>query len=95
MHTGCVYHPPTPITLLSYSEKAMTTAAAQEMLDRNAEIIRDILKLQEEASKPGGLRQAADLVERKEKLQAQLHRRLLKLARYKRTRALPCTFIVF
>jgi hypothetical protein len=73
----------------------MTTAAAQEMLDRNAEIIRDILKLQEEASKPGGLRQAADLAERKEKLQAQLHRRLLKLARYKRTHALPCTFFVF
>ena len=56
----------------------MTTAEAQELLDRNSETICDIMKLQEEAAKPGGHPGAAA---RKEKLQARLHRRLLKLAR--------------
>jgi len=56
----------------------LTTAEAQEMLDRNAETIRDIVKLQDEAARPGGHPGAAA---RKEKMEKRLHRRLLKLAR--------------
>jgi hypothetical protein len=60
------------------ADRVLTTAEAQELLDRNAETIRDIMKLQEEAARPGGHPAA---VARKEKLEARLHRRLLKLAR--------------
>jgi len=57
----------------------MNTAQAQELLDRNAETLKEIILLQEDIAKPGGLPNAA---ERKEKLQAKLHKRLLKLARW-------------
>ena len=57
----------------------MTLAQAQELLDRNAETIAAIVKLQEESERPGG---RADALARKEKLMARLHRRLLKLARW-------------
>jgi hypothetical protein len=58
----------------------MTTTQAQDLLDRNAETIRDILKLQEEVKRSGPTNAAA--TERKERLMSRLHRRLLKLARW-------------
>lgn len=56
----------------------MNTVQAQDMLDRNAETIKEIMLLQEQVSKSGGVPNAA---ERKEKLVAKLHKRLLKLTR--------------
>jgi hypothetical protein len=58
----------------------MNTVQAQEMLDRNSETIKEIMLLQEQMAKqPAGISNAA---ERKEKLQAKLHKRLLKLTRF-------------
>jgi hypothetical protein len=59
----------------------MTTRQAQDLLDRNAETMKEIIKLQGEleAAPAGALTDAA---ERKERLLARLHRRLLKLSRW-------------
>lgn len=57
------------------SAHVMTTQQAQDMLDRNAETIKEIIRLQDDPSLP-------DAAERKERLQARLHRRLLKLSRW-------------
>lgn len=60
----------------------MTTAQAQELLDSNSEMIRDIVKLQEEVERSGA---SPALADRKERLMARLQRRLLKLSRWSDT----------